>query len=71
MNVRHLQFPMPDGRLATMGLPEPLTPDAIDALEDVLARVCRSLRRDALDARTEGEAREAGAIEVDSWARHA
>lgn len=71
MNVRHVVLPMPDGRLATLGLPEPLTPNALDALECELARMCRALRRDALDAKDEREARDAGAIEVDSWARHA
>ena len=71
MKVRHVMFPMPDGRLATMALPEPLSPGAIDALERELARVCGALRRDALDAQAERDARAAGAIEVDSWALHA
>lgn len=71
MDVRHLVFPMPDGRLATLSLPEPLTPETIDALERESVRVWRSLRREALEARAERQAREAGAIEFESWALHA
>jgi hypothetical protein len=71
MNVRHVVFPMPDGRLATMSLPEPLTPESIDALEHESARVWRALRRDALAAQAQRQAREAGAIEFDSWALRA
>lgn len=71
MNVRHVVFPMPDGRLATMSLPEPLTPESIDALEHESARVWRALRRDALAAQAQRQAREAGAIELDSWALRA
>ncbi|NWG76475.1 MAG: hypothetical protein HXY24_18045 [Rubrivivax sp.] len=71
MNVRQVVFPMPDGRLATMSLPEPVTPESIDALEHESARVWHALRRDAFAAQAQRQAREAGAIEFDSWASRA
>jgi len=67
-NVRQVLIPMSDGLLATLWLPERLTPQAIHALEGELVRVCSVLRR---DAQAECEAREAGATEVDSWALRA
>lgn len=63
MDVRQIVFPMPEGRLATLSLPEPVTLEAIETLERASAQVFRSLRRDAL----ERQAQEAGAIEYDSW----
>lgn len=67
MDHRQVMFPMPEGRVATLSLPEPVTLEAIDALERSSAQVLRTLRREVL----ERSDREAGAIEYESWAAHA
>lgn len=63
MNVRHTTFPDPEGGRTPLALPEPETLEAIAALEEICATAFRVLRRNAR-AR---QARDAGAIEYDSW----
>ncbi len=64
MNVRQTVFPMPEGRQATLSLPEPMTLEAIETLERATAQMFRSLRREALGR----QAQDTGAAEYDSWA---
>jgi hypothetical protein len=67
MNVKQMQFSTPEGGHATLALPEPVTLETIEMLEEASALMFRSLRREAL--RPQGL--DAGAIEYDSWSAHA
>jgi hypothetical protein len=62
MNLREMVFPMPEGGHATLALPEPVTLESIEVLEEASALMFRSLRRNAVEAK----GRDAGAIEYDS-----
>jgi hypothetical protein len=64
MNMGQVVFSIPDGVQATLAFPDPMTPEVIDMLERTSALIFHSLRR---DAHVE-QARQAGAIEYDSWA---
>ena len=64
MNVRQMVSSIPEGGHVTLAFPEPVTLETIEMLEEVSALMFRSLRRNALKP----QARDAGAIEYDSWA---
>ena len=63
MNVRQMVFPIPEGQ-ATLSVPEAMTLETIQMLEEASALAFRALRQDAPRKRFQ----EAGAIEYDSWA---
>lgn len=64
MNERRMVFSLPEGGSVTLTWDGSATPEAIDALQEAATLMFRSLRRGA--GRT--PARDAGAIEYDSWA---
>ena len=66
MNVRQMMFSAPEGGQATLAFPEPVTAETIAMLEEASALMFRTLRRDALKR----AARDAGALEFDSWRGH-
>ena len=63
MNVQQVVFPVPEGGHATLALPEPVTLETIEMLEEASALMFRSLRRRV----RKQQAEEAGAIEYASW----
>ena len=67
MNMKQMQFSTPEGGHATLAFPDPVTLETIAMLEEASALMFRSLRRDALRP----QARDAGAIEYDSWSAQA
>ena len=64
MNLRQMVFPMPEGGHATLAIPDPVTLESVEMLEEASALMFRSLRRSALKPQAE----DPGAIEYDSWA---
>lgn len=63
MNVRQMMFSIPDGGQATIAVSEPISVEAIEVVDEISALLLRTLRRNVL----ERHARDAGAIEYDSW----
>jgi hypothetical protein len=63
MNERRMVFSLPDGASVTLTWDGSAAPEAIDALEEATTLMFRSLRRRA----GRPPARDAGAIEYDSW----
>ncbi|MFN3564461.1 MAG: hypothetical protein ACK4V1_00545 [Burkholderiaceae bacterium] len=63
MNERRMVFSLPEGGSVTLTLDGSATPQAIDALEEATTLMFRTLRRGA----GWPPARDAGAIEYDSW----
>jgi hypothetical protein len=66
MNLRQMMFSIPDGGQATIAVSEPMTMEAIAVVDEISAVLLRNLRRSML----ERHARDAGAIEYDSWLNH-
>ncbi|MDO8298050.1 hypothetical protein [Lacisediminimonas sp.] len=62
MSAREMQVPLSGHGPAILTLPDPLTPDALHALETSLATVLGTLR-----AQVCGESIDAGQLEYASW----
>mgnify|MGYP000029325540 CR=1 FL=1 len=63
MNHKQATIPLPGGAQATLSIPEPVTPERIGVVEEALAAFFRSARSEARPQ----AARDAGAVEYDSW----
>ena len=63
MNERQTTIPLPDGSQATLTLPAPVTPEALQFVEEALSAYFRRLRGEAQAL----PARDAGALEYESW----
>ena len=57
------QLSVPDRALSMLQLPDPLTRESIDRLEETITNLLRALRRD-LSGDTHSDP---GSLEVDSW----
>lgn len=64
--IRPTTVSIPGCAPAALTLPQPLTPGALAALEQALASLFVTLRRDLQGERAD----DAGAIEFDSWRAH-
>lgn len=64
MNTRQMLFPIREGGQATLSVPEALTLETIQVLEEASALAFSALRRDVLQKKSQ----EAGVLEYDSWA---
>lgn len=63
MNTQQLTFSIPPYGMATLTLPEMLTPDAFNRLDSAIGRVLGGPRREPGDATDT----DPGSIEFDSW----